>query len=174
MSDQNLLFSEKQRFRQVWLWVMVLGVASLFWAGFVYQLAQVYTQGGHAVEVAGALVLVLLLGLGLPLFFYRMSLTTIVEPGVLKVRFWPFHLKPVVIYLHLVRDYDQVTYNPILEYGGWGIRWTPHGKAYNMSGKRGVKLFFYHQKPIMIGSQHPQQLFNAIAQAKAMRHQDTE
>ncbi len=172
MSKQKILFEEKQGFRQVWLWVMVLGVASLFWAGFAYQLSQVNSRGGHVVEVASAFILVLLLGLGLPVFFFLMSLTTVVEPGVLKVWFWPFHLKPRIIYLHLVRDYDKVTYNPILEYGGWGIRWTPNGKAYNMSGNKGVKLYFYHQKPILIGSQHPKQLLKAIAQAKTMRHQE--
>lgn len=174
MAKQQVFFQEKQRFKQVWLWVMVLGVAALFWAGFIYQVALGYTAGIHPASSVGASVLVALMGIGLPLFLYRMSLTTLVVPGKLSVRLWPFHLKAVEIPLHLLRDYEQVYYDPIMEYGGWGIRHAPHGKAYNMSGYEGVKLYFYNQKPVLIGSQHPEELFDAITQAKAMRQQEGE
>ncbi|QCR24526.1 DUF6141 family protein [Pontibacter sp. SGAir0037] len=169
MAEPQVLFKEKQRFRQIGLWLIVLAVAALFWAGFVYQVMLGYTVGNNPVGTGGAFLLTALFGTALPLFFYRMSLTTQVEPGLLKLRFWPFHLKAVEIPLHLVRDYEQVVYEPIHEYGGWGIRWTSHGKAYNVSGQEGVKLHFYNQKPILIGSQYPEELFVAVRKAKTMQ-----
>ncbi|MHC4643443.1 MAG: hypothetical protein ACYS32_17515, partial [Planctomycetota bacterium] len=56
------------------------------------------------------------------------------------------------------------TYKPILEYGGWGIRcsFTGKGKAYNVSGNKGVQLVFTNGKKLLIGSQQPDDLAAAI------------
>lgn len=168
MSEKNIVYMERQRFSQFWLWVVVLGVASIFWVGFVSQVLCGGALGSHPASVPGLTLLFVLLGLGLPFFFYRMSLTTEVQPGEVRVRFWPFHLRPVKIPLHLVRDYELVTYNPISDYGGWGIRWSWKGRAYNVSGNKGVQLHFYNKKPLLIGSQRAQELFRAIGEAKQM------
>lgn len=165
----QVLFRERQRFRQVWLWVIILGVASLFWAGFMYQVVLGGTFGNRPISDIQLAVITALVGAGLPLFFYKMALTTEVVPGELRIQFWPFHLKPVTIALHELRNYEQVTYNPIAEYGGWGIRWTFKGKAYNVYGNQGVKLYFYNRKPLLIGSQKPDELFKAITIAKEQR-----
>lgn len=34
----NVLFHEEQRFRQWWIWLLVLGVAALQWWGYVQQI----------------------------------------------------------------------------------------------------------------------------------------
>ncbi|MEJ8756367.1 DUF6141 family protein [Pontibacter sp. H259] len=162
----KVLFRERQRFRQVWLWVVILGVAAIFWAGFVYQVVLDGQFGNKPTSDIQLAIMLGLIGVGLPLFFYKMSLTTEVVSGELKVRFWPFHVKPVLINLHELREYKQVTYNPIMDYGGWGIRWTFHGTAYNVYGNEGVKLYFYNRKPLLIGSQKPEELVNAITIAK--------
>ncbi|GAB3537400.1 hypothetical protein GCM10027443_30290 [Pontibacter brevis] len=169
MAEQKILFRERQRFKQFWLWVVVLSVAAIFWAGFVSQVLLGGSFGSNPVSNVQLIVFFVLIGLGLPVFFYSMRLTTVVHPGELQVRFWPFHLRPKRIQLHSVRDYARVTYNPIGDYGGWGIRWSFRGKAYNMSGNEGVQLLFYNQKPLLIGSQNAAALFEAIRQAKEMK-----
>ncbi|MHC2993347.1 hypothetical protein OB13_17840 [Pontibacter sp. HJ8] len=168
MAHQPILFRERQRFTQLWLWVVVLGVAAIIWAGFVYQVLLGGAYGNQPVTDVQLSILLGLLGFGMPFFFYCMSLTTEVQPGVLSVRFMPFHLKPVRIPLHLVRDFEKVTYQPIDEYGGWGIRWGAKGQAYNMSGKEGVQLYFYNKAPLLIGSQRPTELLEAIIRAKEL------
>jgi len=169
MATQQTLFWERQHFRQIWLWVVVLGVAAIFWSGFVAQVLLGNSFGSKPASDIELLILFLLMGLGLPFFFYRMSLTTVVRPGELQVRFWPFHLRPVRIPLHSLRSYERITYQPIRDYGGWGIRWSTKGKAYNMSGSEGVLLHFYDKKPLLIGSQKAGELFEAIRQAKERR-----
>ena len=166
MAAQQILFREKQHFRQIWLWVVVLGVAAIFWSGFVAQVLLGNSFGSKPASDVELIILFLLMGLGLPFFFYRMSLTTVVQPGELQVRFWPFHLRPVRIPLHTLRSYERITYKPIRDYGGWGIRWSIKGKAYNVSGSEGVLLHFYDKKPLLIGSQKAGELFGAIRQAK--------
>ena len=169
MATQQTLFWERQHFRQIWLWVVVLGVAAIFWSGFVAQVLLGNSFGSKPASDIELLILFLLMGLGLPFFFYRMSLTTVVRPGELQVRFWPFHLRPVRIPLHSLRSYERITYQPIRDYGGWGIRWSTKGKAYNMLGSEGVLLHFYDKKPLLIGSQKAGELFEAIRQAKERR-----
>jgi hypothetical protein len=168
METQQVLFRERQRFTQFWLWVLVLGIATIFWAGFVYQVLMGGEFGNKPVADIQLSIMLALLGFGLPFFFYWMSLTTEVAPGVLLVRFKPFHRQPVRIPLHTVRDYDQVVYDPVGEYGGWGIRWSAKGKAYSTSGNEGVQLHFYNRPSILIGSQRPADLFDAISRAKEL------
>jgi len=80
----------------------------------------------------------------------------------LYIKFVPIHfsfkkIQPDNLKKHYVR-----TYNPILEYGGWGIKYGKNGKVYNVSGDRGVQLEFTDRKSILIGSQKPEQLDSAI------------
>lgn len=166
IAEEQILFRERQYFRQIWLWVVVLGIASIFWAGFVSQVLLGNSFGNKPASDVHMVVLFLLMGLGLPFFFYRMSMTTVVQPGELQVRFWPFILRPVRIPLHTLRNYGRITYNPIRDYGGWGIRWGMKGKAYNMSGSEGVLLHFYDKESLLIGSQKAGELLEAIRQAK--------
>ncbi|MBX0335187.1 hypothetical protein K3G39_18285 [Pontibacter sp. HSC-14F20] len=167
MEEQHILFWEKQRFTQFWLWALLLGLAAILLAGFVYQVLLGGTFGNRPVSDVQLSIMAALIGFGLPFFFYWMTLITEVKPGILQVRFRPFHLKPVRILLHTVRDFEKVMYDPIREYGGWGIRWGAKGKAYSMSGREGVLLRFYNQQPLLIGSKRAGELFAAIEQAKA-------
>jgi hypothetical protein len=48
------------------------------------------------------------------------------------------------------------------EYGGWGVKYGWAGKAYNISGNRGVQLKLSNGKGLLIGSQRPEELAQAI------------
>jgi hypothetical protein len=167
--NQIIVYKEVQRFKQFWLWVIILVAASIFWAGFIYQVLLGGEFGNNPASDIQLTILFILMGLVFPLFFYKMKLTTIVQPGELNIRFWPFHMRPVRIPLHLIRGYEGIVYNPISDYGGWGIRWGFKGKAYNMSGNRGVLLYFYDRKPLLIGSQEPNELYEAIKLARDLK-----
>ena len=53
-------------------------------------------------------------------------------------------------------------YNPLLEYGGWGVRLGPKGWGYMTSGKEGVQLRLRKGLPVLIGSARPRELEAAI------------
>ncbi|NVL91956.1 MAG: hypothetical protein HWN71_02845 [Desulfobacterales bacterium] len=55
-----------------------------------------------------------------------------------------------------------MTYNPLKDYGGWGIRYGRGGRAYNVSGNRGVYLELSNGKSLLIGSLQPEELARAI------------
>jgi len=78
----------------------------------------------------------------------------------LYIRFYPLtHQK--IPFEHIVHC-EVRTYNPIREFGGWGIRYGKGGKAYNVSGNRGVQLDLVNGKRLLIGSGRPEELARAI------------
>ena len=61
-----------------------------------------------------------------------------------------------------IHEAHAITYSPLKDYGGWGIRYGRKGKAYNVSGNKGVMLSMKDGKAIMIGSQNNKDLWNVI------------
>jgi hypothetical protein len=170
MLDQRiLLYKEQQRFNQFWLWMILLAASSIFWAGFFYQVILKAEFGNNPASDVQLTILFVLIGIALPYFFYSIKLITEVQPGEIRVRMWPFHRRPVIIPLHSVYNFEIITYSPIKDYGGWGIRWGMKGKAYNMSGNKGVLLSFYNSRPLLIGSQNPKEFAEAIKLARDLK-----
>lgn len=60
-------------------------------------------------------------------------------------------------------------YDPVLEYGGWGVRLGPRGWAFNTGGREGVLVETKSGARIMLGSHHAKELEAAIAKAVAAR-----
>jgi hypothetical protein len=107
----------------------------------------------------------ILSGLALPLFFFMGKLTVEVQPDGIYYRFFPFHFNWHCIPFSDLEAAEARTYRPLLEYGGWGIRYSLKGKAYNASGKRGVQLRLKNGKRILFGSQDADALAAAITGA---------
>ena len=89
--------------------------------------------------------------------------TTITKDGI-YVRFFPFHLK----FRHynwdsLIKSYVR-QYSPLMEYGGWGLRFGIFGKgtAFNVSGDKGLQLEFPNHKKLLIGTNKPGELTETL------------
>lgn len=52
-----------------------------------------------------------------------------------------------------------ITYSPLSDYGGWGVRYSISGNGwcYNVSGKSGIKMVYKNGKPFLIGTQQPKE-----------------
>ena len=60
---------------------------------------------------------------------------------------------------------EVVTYDPVKDHGGYGIRLSPRERTYIASGNRGVRLTLMKGMKVPLGSQRPQELAQAIAAA---------
>jgi hypothetical protein len=158
-------YREVQRFRQLWLWLLVAGICGLSIWSFVQQLIMDKPFGQNPAPDVVVVVIAAIFGLGFPVLFYSINLTTEVRSDGLYVRFFPFHLKFRRILAGSLNRYEVQTYRPIRDYGGWGIRYGRGGKAYNVSGNRGVMLELSDGQKLLIGSQKPEELANAISLA---------
>lgn len=66
---------------------------------------------------------------------------------------------------NVVRAYAR-TYDPLGEYGGWGIRGGKgNNRAFNMQGNLGVQLVLRSGQKLLIGSDRPEELAYAIRKA---------
>ena len=45
---------------------------------------------------------------------------------------------------------------------GWGLHWTPSGWLYNVSGRAAVRLEMKSERAVMVGSDEPERLKDAI------------
>ena len=165
--SQKSSFCEIQQFRQTWIWVLVLPISLfiiiLFGYGMIKQLVLGQPWGNKPLsDTALAIIgpLWILFGIGLALFFYSTRLITEVRDDALYIRFFP--LTQQRIPFEDISRCEVRTYNPIREFGGWGIRYGRGAKAYNVSGNRGVELQLSNGKRLLIGSQRPPELAQAI------------
>jgi hypothetical protein len=156
------LYRETQRFRQWWIWALVLGIAVLSLYGAVQQLIWGKPFGNNPAPDGWMIVIAVIFGIGLPIFMYTINLTTEIRNDGLYVRFFPFHLSFTRIATHEIKRFESRTYSPLGEYGGWGIRFGKKGKAYTVSGNRGVQLELTNGKRLLIGSQRPEELVETL------------
>lgn len=88
---------------------------------------------------------------------------TDVSYHVVRVRFgWLFPLFTRTIETREIESIHPVTYSPLAEYGGWGIRGLGSKIALNARGNRGVLLGLSGGRTVLIGSQRPDELAQAI------------
>jgi hypothetical protein len=66
-----------------------------------------------------------------------------------------------------VKRATAVTYNSLVDYGGFGVRWGPRGWAFNTGGDEGVLVEMKDGKRVMIGSRRAKELEAAMARAVA-------
>ncbi len=57
---------------------------------------------------------------------------------------------------------EAATYAPITEYGGWGIRGWGRNTALNAHGSQGVRLTLQDGSRVLVGSQRPEELAQAL------------
>ncbi|HEX9287835.1 MAG TPA: hypothetical protein VF999_11275 [Thermoanaerobaculia bacterium] len=116
------------------------------------------TQGFSPWVVALMLAVVVLLGALL-----SMRLTTTVTGDSISVRYG--FLYKTRVPLTEIALAEAVEYAPVREYGGWGIRGSRQRRALNARGNQGVLLTRIDGTTLLVGSQRPRELLNALAHA---------
>ncbi|MFC1847567.1 hypothetical protein ACFLW5_01980 [Chloroflexota bacterium] len=89
------------------------------------------------------------------------SLTVVIREGELEVRFGPGPIRKRFKLNEI--ESCQVVKNHW--YYGWGIRLTPHGVLYNVSGFHAIEIKLRTGKKFRIGTDVPRELEEAIRQA---------
>ncbi len=161
MSSDNLLYRETQKFGAAMGVVLAISLAfSLGILGVIfYQLKESGKLGSDF--LIPVIIVVVVMSLLESIFYFTKLVIEVRESGVF-VRLYPFYRKFKEIPLDTCTSVNAVTYSPLGEYGGWGVRYTLKGKCYNCKGNQGVKLEYANGKHIMLGTQKPQELEAAI------------
>ncbi len=159
-SDSPPAFLEVQRFplRRI---ALALASPPCFLLGLlIWQVVLGHTWGKHPMsnaDVVGWTVFLWLIYLRL----ITVRLVTEVRKGELIVRMrglWRLRRVP----LDHIQSVETITHDIARDYGGYGIRSTPEGKAYVASGGRGVRLTLAAGEKLVVGSQRPDELARVL------------
>jgi hypothetical protein len=143
-------FHEEQRFRQWWIWALLLIVALPI---------LVLAATGEPALLLGALIVIAVSAL-----IALARLVVDVDRDAITVAFhflWPTRRIPI----STVRRAQATKYRALLDYGGYGVRFGLRGWAFNVSGDEGVVVETNDGSSLLIGSQRPEELESAIARA---------
>lgn len=160
--NQEIIFSEKQRFNQWWIWTILIGVNGLMLFGVLQQLL-FGRQFGDTPMNNTALVIVTVLSILVSSLIFVFRLETEITNEGINVRFFPFISARHYPWYTISRSFVR-KYSPLGEYGGWGIRFGIFGKgtAFNVSGNQGLQLVFIDDKKLLIGTNKPEELTEAL------------
>jgi hypothetical protein len=164
LQENSIIYREQQKFA---LWLRWLVYLSMGLSVVISVFALIKASAGENSQETLEIVLGFVVGIGVPIaitaLFFLLKLETEVRPDGIYVRYFPFHIRFKRFRLEDLSEYYARRYKPILEYGGWGIRYSlRNGKAYNTSGNQGVQLILINGKKLLIGSQKTDELEAAI------------
>ena len=153
-------FHEEQRFGP-WVWAVLVIVA------VPVTIAALGLAGRDPAALAAILVGPLVVA-GVTALLAMAKLVTDVDERGIHVSFhllWPTRHIP----FDDVQRAHATEYSPLVDYGGWGVRLSWRGWAFNTGGAEGVLVETKSGKRIMIGSRRAKDLEEAIAKAIAAR-----
>ena len=157
----TVIFKEKQKFSQVWIWILIIGLTSvLAYSKYkTYYLKEVFgkLEPSDSFFYTTDIIIVLIFAI-----LVTANLKTEVRIDGLYYKFFPFHLKMHHIKWTDIKFLQIRKYKPVSEYLGWGIKFGPKGKAFNVSGDIGFQVVMKNGKRILFGTQQSEKLQEAF------------
>lgn len=151
------VFKEEQQFTQLWLLVLL----ALCLIVPVTLIIKEYTQQNSTMS-STEFIFVLLGIVASFAFIFIFKLTTRIDEYGIHYQFFPFHFSfKKIAWSEINKAYIR-TYDPIGEYGGWGLKggflWNKgKGTAINISGNIGIQIELKNNKKLLIGTKKEQE-----------------
>ena len=163
MIEDITLFSETQRFKQIWIWIILISVNILVFTGVVQQVFLGQQFGDHPASnttlLIGAAILVCITAL-----FCFIHLDTIISTNGISVRFFPLQKRFSFYSWDRISKIFIRSYNATGEYGGWGFRGFGFNRALNISGNVGIQISLVNGDQLLIGTNKPEQVNEVLKQ----------
>ena len=158
MEEEKVLFYEKQRLTQWWLWlIIVLAIV----VPSVIQISKMVENGVPQQQMLHYLLSYIACCIPVLILISCIKLETrITEQGV-YVRMFPlgFSFK---FYPFSNMTYHIKTYHPVREYGGWGYKGRHNNRSLSIRGDRGLQLEFPNGNKLLIGTQKDKELLEIL------------
>jgi hypothetical protein len=155
------LFYEEQTFRQRRIRVLLAVPPSLLLLLVIWQAVLGHPWGKRPMSNASLIGWTIFLWL-VYLRLVRIRLVTELGPSELLVSMrglW----RTRRIRLSDIKSLEVIKFDPVRDYGGYGIRITRHGTAYIAGGNDGVRLQLISGALVLIGSERSKELAEAIS-----------
>jgi hypothetical protein len=96
------------------------------------------------------------------LLFSFMHLETNIDDTGIHYKFIPFIFKKKTIEWITIEKISVVEYNPIGDFGGWGIRGWGKRRALNVYGNKGIQILFKNGDYLLLGTNKMEDIKNSI------------
>src|SRR6266487_2797058 len=141
-----MIYSEEQRFNQKWVRFILWSITIL--CIIISALVIIQGKANYIVGLLPSIFSIMLL-----ILFSKIKLEIMINENMLEYKFKPFLHR--IITRDKIKRVSVVDYDPISEYGGWGIRYGKKGWAYTVKGVHGIKIITSLGKTILIGTSKP-------------------
>ena len=158
--DDSSIYIEKQKPNQKWVIILdsIICFISIVISIYIY-----INNRGTSTLIA----LIPLISGAVPFFFLmKMELVLTIDSEKITYRFYPFHSKNKEIRKSDIEEIRVDGYDPISDYGGWGIRYGSKGKAYTVSGNYGIKIKLRNKANMLIGTNNHKEVYNYLKEQK--------
>ncbi len=148
----NWLFYQRQNPPYINAIVVVVSVYYIY-------LSTASAQSGH---IGVAVMLIAIIGLLLSIWN---GMRVSVSPNKISVRLGMFNWKLLELSPDQIISAEVAHFNPLRDFGGWGIRFSRSRKGFFFEGNQGVLITPTKGMPVLIGSNQPQDLLQAVQTA---------
>lgn len=158
----KLLFEEEQSFVGTWMWYLVIGITVLTIGGTA--VGFLFTDKSEG--LIGLIIAAITTG-GIIVLFSTSKLYVSIDQQNIYYRFPPFINSEKTLSKGDIKEIYVRKYRPIPEYGGWGYRFRfRSGRAVNVAGNMGAQIVLSNDKKLLIGTQKPQLMEEALRRLK--------
>lgn len=147
------------------LFAGLLPLGSILYSYYLLFIKQTQTISSKSQEMLTLTsIIILLLSVFLIYLFITLKLELKINTNGIFFRFYPFHKKFRVIPFSDIKSFKIRRFRPILEYGGWGIRYSVkrNGVGYTISGNYGLQLELNSNKRLFIGVKFPEAVLDIM------------
>jgi len=134
---------ETQKMNQKWLWVLMILIQILLF----YKLIIDYKEKSVFQIIPIIIVTITCV------FIYSIKLKYIINSENIIISFFPFLSNSKKIEIKEIKKISIIKYNPLKDYGGWGLRYTNNKTAYTTRGNKGIYIEMNNGKNLLIGTQ---------------------
>lgn len=159
--NQEALFQERQFIRSNPLTFMIWPIVLFIWVISFLQLGMGIEIGNKPASNSIMVILLISVGIILPLIFLSLNLSVKLTKDQIQINYLPFAKRSIPI--NEIMRVEARRSNPVQEYGGWGLRFSPtYGWSYTIKGVDGIQLNLKSGQNIFIGSTSTPRLFDLI------------
>ena len=168
--NNEILFTERQKFNQWWLSAILLAINALLIFAVFKQVISGHQFGTKPMSntalltTTGAVIIFTIL-------FISLRLETRIKTDGIYVKFFPVQLSYRRYNWSSISKLFVRQYNALGEYGGRGFRWSVFGKgkALNVSGNKGLQIEFSDNRKLLIGTNKPEELTRLLEQIRQLK-----
>ncbi len=128
---------------QKWLWAILI----------IIQILLIYKFTIDYIEKSIFQIIPLIIVTATCVFIYLIKLKYTISNENIIISFFPFLSNSKIIEYSDIKKISIINYKPLIDYGGWGLRYASNKSAYTIKGNKGIYIEMNNGKNLLIGTQ---------------------